>query len=109
MAEDELARAVLIRTTSGIEGPAASGPRRRATTRPPAVPRKKALEALRKRPAAEYRQVLLDGFRYPWPAVADHAAEAIVALNSRETAPTLRTLVERPDPTVPFEKPGKGK
>jgi sugar lactone lactonase YvrE len=70
--------------------------------------RKLALEALQKRPEEEYRKVLLDGFRYPWSAVADHAAEAIAALKLTSTVASLLSLLDKPDPAAPFEKPGKG-
>ena len=42
--------------------------------------------ALQDRPAEDYRQTLLDGFRYPWPPVADHAAAALAALQDRGAA-----------------------
>src|SRR5262249_12955754 len=70
--------------------------------------RKAALEALRDRPRDEYRQVFLDGLVYPWSVVADHSAEALVALELRDAVPGLVALLDAPDPTLPFEKPGAG-
>ena len=109
MAEDEPAREVLIEQLSAMKGsPASVALAQRALYDLDPLLRTKALKALRTRPVDEYRTVLLEGFSYPWAAVADHAAEAVVALNLRETATTLRDLLDRPDPTAPFEKPGQG-
>src|SRR5262249_45832177 len=47
---------------------------------PPPEIREMAVQALDRRPREQYRKVLLDGLRYPWAPVADHAAEALVAL-----------------------------
>jgi hypothetical protein len=71
--------------------------------------REKAVQALAGRPMAEYRQALVDGFRYPWPAVADHAAETLVALKDRDSLPTLIELLTEPDPKLPVPVKEKGK
>jgi hypothetical protein len=42
--------------------------------------RRQAVEALRKRPRHEYRQVLLDALRYPWAPAAEHGAKALLDL-----------------------------
>jgi hypothetical protein len=109
MAENESVREVLVRQLSDIAGPAASvALAQRAIFDLHPRLRKQALEALKKRSAQEYRKVLVDGFRYPWPAVAGHAAEAVVALKLEESVPALRALLSQPEPTTSFEKPGKG-
>jgi hypothetical protein len=64
--------------------------------------RASAIAALRKLPANEYRQVLLDGLRYPWPPVADHAAEALAAIRDRDAAADLVPLLDKPDPRRPY-------
>ncbi len=64
--------------------------------------RKAALTALADRPRADYEPVLLGGFQYPWPAVADHAAEAVVALQLRDLTPKLVTLLDGKDVSRPF-------
>ncbi|MCI0380039.1 MAG: HEAT repeat domain-containing protein [Gemmataceae bacterium] len=64
--------------------------------------REKAVEALKSRPLEEYQDVLLEGFQYPWPAVADFAAEALAALGARELAPRLVLLLSAKDATLPF-------
>lgn len=71
--------------------------------------RQAAVEALNSRPKDQFRQVLLGGLRYPWPRIADHAAEALVALNDRDAVPMLRSLVDEADPALPVVKPGTGK
>jgi hypothetical protein len=68
--------------------------------------RARAVVALADRPTRDFERVLLGGFEYPWPAVADHAAEAIVALKMKETLPDLARLLTEPDPTAPYVKPG---
>ncbi|MBL8796173.1 MAG: HEAT repeat domain-containing protein, partial [Planctomycetia bacterium] len=60
--------------------------------------REEAVRALADRPREEYRQQLLAGLRYPWPAVADHAAEALVALNDKPSISALQALAAQPDP-----------
>ena len=69
--------------------------------------REAAIEALRKRSAADCRQILVEAMRYPWPTAADHAAEALVALNDREAIPDLKGLLEKPDPRAPFQNKEK--
>jgi sugar lactone lactonase YvrE len=109
MAENEAIREVLIEQLSGIKGAAASvALAQRALYDLHPRLREQALEALQKRPAAEYRQVLLDGFVYPWPAVAENAAEAVIALKMKDAVGELLAMLDRPDPNAVFEKPGKG-
>jgi hypothetical protein len=68
--------------------------------------RDRAILALRDRPAEGYQSSLLEGLRYPWPPAADHAAEALVALEDRAAIPYLIELLDRSDPqgtmTVPL-------
>ena len=65
--------------------------------------REAARVALASRPPEEYRQRLLHGLRYPWPRVAEHAAEALIALDDRGAASDLARLVELSDPAAPFQ------
>jgi hypothetical protein len=69
--------------------------------------REAAVEALKGRPREEYRSVLLDALRYPWAPVADHAAEALVALCDREAAGELARLLDQPDPLAPVQNKEK--
>ncbi len=61
-----------------------------------------ALVALKFRPVAEYESALIAGLRYPWPAFADHAAEALVALNLRDAVPKLLPLLDARDLDEPY-------
>ncbi len=63
--------------------------------------REEAVKALKERPREEYRQVLLDGLRYPWAPVAAHAAEALVGLKDREVVFRLADMLDEPDPCAP--------
>src|SRR5262249_16941473 len=45
-------------------------------------------------------------FRYPWPAVADHAADAFVALNDYRAVRELKNILNEPDPRAPFSDEG---
>ncbi len=53
---------------------------------------------LQKRPRAEWRPVLLAAFRHPWTFAADHAAEALAALDDRDAVFDLIALLDQPDP-----------
>jgi sugar lactone lactonase YvrE len=108
MAENEFVREVLVEQLARIDGKTAGvALAQRALFDLHPTVRRLSIEALAKRPAEEYRQVLLDGFNYPWPAVADHAAEAVVALELRDIVPALVSLLDRGDPGEPYQKPGK--
>jgi hypothetical protein len=63
--------------------------------------REEAIEVLKDRPREEYRQLLLDGLRYPWVPVADHAAEALVALKDRDAVFPLADMLDESDPCAP--------
>jgi hypothetical protein len=65
--------------------------------------RRRAIEALAVRPGRDYRGVLLKGFAHPWWVVADHAAEALVALKVTDAVPELTELVNKTDPAEPFQ------
>jgi phage FluMu protein Com len=96
-------RNVLVERLARIDGPRASAALARTALYDLHLGvREKALAALAKRPSREYQQVLRDGFSYPWPAVAGHAAEALVALGL-----PLGEERDRASPTAPSRKPGK--
>jgi hypothetical protein len=71
--------------------------------------RARAVVWLQKRPAKEYAHILTDALRYPWAPAAEHAAEALVALQMAEAVPQLVNLLGEPDPGTPFLWPVKGK
>jgi hypothetical protein len=68
-----------------------------------------AIASLKSRGAAEYVDVLLDGFRYPLPAVSDRAASALTQLDRKEVARKLVDVLEAPDPRAPQETTVDGK
>jgi hypothetical protein len=99
-AENRGVRLLLVRQLSKIKDPAASAAlASRAVFDLSADVREAAVMALRDRPREEYRQLLLDGLRYPWAPAADHAAEALVALGDRESIGPLVVMLGEPDPT----------
>lgn len=66
-----------------------------------------ALEALSVRRERDYTAVLTEALRYPWPAVAANAAEAIVKLEREDLLPQLIDVLEEPDPRGPRAEGGK--
>jgi hypothetical protein len=68
----------------------------------PAV-RARALEALATRSRDDYRQILVDGLKYPWTPAGEHAAEGLVALADTEVLPLLQELGKQPSPDAVFE------
>src|SRR5262249_52273119 len=50
---------------------------------------------------ADYTAALVEGLRYPWPAAAANAAEAIVKLGRKDLAGHLVALLDEPDPRGP--------
>ena len=66
--------------------------------------RREAILSLSKRRAEEYLEPLLRGFEYPWPAVAEHAAEALAALKRVESVPALVAMLDAPDARAPYAK-----
>jgi hypothetical protein len=73
----------------------------------PAV-REAAVQALKDRPSREYRQTLLDGFRYPWPPVAERAGGALTVLGDHEAVRPLALMLDLPDPSAPTWEEKKG-
>ena len=100
-AEDSGIRLVLVEQLTGFSHPSATEALARLALfdLAPEV-RAAAVQALAARPRAEYRAVLLAGFRYPWAPVADHAAEALLALEDRDAVPALKELARETDPAA---------
>lgn len=71
--------------------------------------RNAAIEGLKLRREKDYTDVLLDGFRYPLPAVSKRAAEALVKLDRQDLAPQLIEVLDRPDPRLPTPAKKEGK
>jgi hypothetical protein len=64
--------------------------------------RKAAACALGNRRAEDWRCELLAAFRYPWPAIADHAALALLAAEDPSVVADLVDLLDEPDPSAPY-------
>ena len=103
MAEHKNVRLVLIDLLANIDGRLSSLIlAERAIFDLDAEVRLAALVALNKRPPAEYESALVAGLRYPWPAMADHAAEALVVLNLTNAVPKLAMLLDSRDLGEPY-------
>jgi hypothetical protein len=66
--------------------------------------RQAAVDALKVRREKDYTDVLLQGLRYPWPAVARRASEVLVKLERADVVPQLIDALEEPDPRLPMVK-----
>lgn len=102
-------RLLLVEVLAGIEGKEAGAAlAQRALFDLSADVRGQAVRTLARRPADEYWQPIAAGLRYPWPAAADHAAEAIVALKLTAHLPDLVRLLNEPDPRLAYPGEKKG-
>jgi hypothetical protein len=103
MPEHRNVRLILVELLSQIEGPLASMvlAERAIFDLDPEV-RVTALVALKSRPVHEYDAALVRGLRYPWPTFADHAAEALVALDLRDAVPKMIPLLDARDLSDPY-------
>jgi len=63
--------------------------------------------ALKEFPKEKYRNVLLEGFEYPWDVVAQHSAEALVRLDDTEAVPELVELLKEHKSLTSIEEDGK--
>ncbi len=68
-----------------------------------------AISALRARRDADYVDLLLQGFRYPWPDVAKRAADAVVKLDRKNLIPQMIDVLDETDPRAPVTKSVNGK
>jgi hypothetical protein len=68
-----------------------------------------AVAALGVRRERDYSDILVQGLRYPWPAVARRAADALVKLERTDLVPRLVDLLDAPDPRAPMTKEVDGK
>jgi hypothetical protein len=69
--------------------------------------RQAAVDALKVRRERDYTEILLQGFHYPWPAVARRASEAVVKLERKDLLPQLVALLDEPDPRAPVVREKK--
>ena len=71
--------------------------------------RLEAIEKLKSRNAKDYTEILLQGFRYPLPAVSKQAADALVKLERKDLLENLVQVLEFPDPRLPVTEKRDGK
>ncbi len=104
--EDDPVRLMLVESLALVPGPEASRALAdRAIYDLSHYVRDAATDALKKRPLLEYRQQLLNGFRYPWAEIACNAAEACVELGHVEFIDALTAILDEPDPCAPSCSP----
>jgi hypothetical protein len=103
MGEETPFRKVLVEVLTKIDDPAATiALAQRAVFDLSPEVREAAVAALKNRPAADYRPVLLKAMRYPWAVPVQHAAEALVKLQDAGAVPVLVSLLKLPDPAGPL-------
>lgn len=68
-----------------------------------------AITALKVRREKDYTGTLVEALRYPWPAVAKNAADAITKLERTDLVPELVKVLESADPRLPVAKETGGK
>jgi HEAT repeat protein len=103
MAEDVPLRLLLVDMIAEVDArPATIALAQRAVYDLSAEVRQAAIKALRDRPRADSRPVLVEALRYPWAPVADHAAQALVDLADGDAVPLLVNLLGKPDPVAPY-------
>jgi hypothetical protein len=68
-----------------------------------------AIEGLKLRRERDYTDILMQGFRYPLPAVSKRAAEALVKLERKDLLENLVQVLESPDPRLPVTQKKGGK
>jgi hypothetical protein len=71
--------------------------------------RNAAVEALKVRRERDYTDVLLQGFRYPLPAVARRAADALIKLERTDLLDKLVEVLDEADPRLPVSHETDGK
>jgi hypothetical protein len=105
MPEDASWRQTLIRMLRKIDGPEASvALANRAVFDSNLAVRTAAVDALRSRSSEEYADKLVAAFRHPWAPAANHAAQAIVALNLTGLTSQLQEMLDQPDPSAPTKR-----
>ena len=103
-------RVALARSVSEFPGEeAAKALARLAIFAPEEEVRWLAIMELKKRQPKHYTGVLMEGFRYPLPAVAQRAAYALAKLERKELVESLVKVLDDADPRMPVKKVVEGK
>lgn len=80
----------------------------RAVFDPSSEVREAAVTELQNREPADFRPVLLSALRYVWAPAAQHAADALVAVNDQAARADLLDLAKEPDPSMPIRNESGG-
>ena len=92
----------LVEMLSRIPGPRSSAAlAKRAVFDLDAENRTVAIQALKNRPATEFRSIILAAFNYPWVPAAQHAAEALVLMDDQGAIEPLIDLLGNRNPHWP--------
>lgn len=101
-AQGEDIRRVSVELLRGIDAPAATEALVRWSVFDVSPQnRSAAIDALKGQDQATITEQLLNWMRHPWPRAAEHAAEALVALNCQSAVPRLVSLLPLPAPDAP--------
>ena len=104
MHEDAPVRRMLVDLLAEIPGTKSTlALARRAVFDLDAGVRQAAINALKDRERSLYRRAFLQALRYQWAPAADHAAEALVALDDKGAVPELIALLKRSNPSLPVK------
>jgi hypothetical protein len=96
-------RRLLVEELARIPGrKAGAALARRALYDPSPEIRQAAIASLKDRPSPEFQDIVLDGLRYPWAPVADHAADILIATHDVQAVPRLVEMQHLPDPAAPY-------
>jgi hypothetical protein len=107
--ENPLFRQSFVEHLQALNDPAASvALANRAVFELDSAIRLKAIDALRNRPAKEYLPVLLQSLQHAWAPAAQHASEALVALELYESIPVLLNIMTKQDPGTPYRAEFQG-
>ncbi len=109
-AEREDIRRMSVELLRGIEAPSATEALVRwAVFDVAPANRAAAVDALKSRDPRICMPLLLTYMRYPWPRAAEHAAEALVALQFQAAVPALAAMLPLPSPEFlePAKQPGE--
>ena len=98
-------RTGLVKHLAGVTHPEATRALARlALFSPEDEVRSAAINALKVRREKDYSDLLLAGLKYPFPAVAKRAADAIAKLERTDLIPELVAVLDRSDPRAPVAK-----
>jgi hypothetical protein len=104
-AESSEVRLGLVKYLSGVShAEATKALARMAIFSPEDEVRGAAIDAVKVRREKDYTDILVNGLRYPWPAVAKRSADAIARIGRTDLIPELIAVLDGDDPRLPQKK-----